>query len=569
MKFGAKEPIKEITIVGGGTSGWLVAAFLNHRLQWGLTGRPDVRVTVIEAPDIPTIGVGEATVPTLKATLRILEISESEFIQRTDATFKLGIHFENWERRDDGSCSSYCHPFSGGESVRGRNPGFSFARYGLPDGLVAEGPDFIDAVSHARLALKRGKGPRRLGAAEFTGALNYAYHINAKLFADFLKEICVSRGVTYLRDKVVGAQRDARGHIASLQLAEHGNWPVELVIDCTGFKGLLINGVMEEPFTSFSEYLLNDRAIPIQVDRHDPDTIFPATVARAMQSGWSWRLPLFTRNGMGYVYSSAFISDEAALTELQSLLGDQPPLIEPHVIPMRVGYTRRPWVGNCVAIGPSSGFLEPLESTAIMLIELGVRFFLENFPSTDFEEPLQWQFNQQMLTLYEEVRDFLGLHFSLSKRTDTPYWLAVRNDVKLSDTLRNNLAVWKYTLPGIRDARTDAIFGHWSVQALLFGKGYYDEPMLRDVDVVPYEVWRWYWADYRARKRATIDALADHATLLRSIRAIECAGDTLGQTPKGRDFTVDEDAFLEATKVMRDADRGRRNRKAEKMRRVG
>jgi len=558
------EPIKNVTIVGGGTAGWIVAAYLNHRLQWGLTGRPDTRVVVVESPDIPTIGVGEATVPTLKGTLRILEISEAEFIARTNATFKLGIRFDNWQVRPDGAPYSYVHPFTGGDAVRGRNPGYSFQRYGLPGEPAVSGADFLDTISHARAAIDGRRGPRGLDQPDFSGPLQYAYHLDAALLVDFLKEVCIARGVEHIRDNVTHATLDDRGFIASLALKERGEWPVELVIDCTGFSGLLINKTMDEPFVSFGDTLLNDRAIPIQIQRREVRELVPATVSRAMRSGWSWRIPLQSgRDGTGYVYSSAFISDEAALAEQEALAGSDTILTVPRVIKMRVGRSRNSWVRNCVAIGSASGFLEPLESTAIMSIELASRWLLQNFPSRDFEAPLQRQFNRNMERFYDEVRDFLSIHFSLSNRDDTPYWRAVRHDAKRSDTLIENLAVWKHVLPSIADARHDTIFSHWSVQSVLFGKGFYEDATLTDVDVVPAETWRVYWAETRARRRATLAALPDSHALGEAIRARAVFGESANHVPKGRTYRFEDDSILESTRVMFDTAPARRRRPVE------
>ncbi|MES2441765.1 MAG: tryptophan halogenase family protein [Pseudomonadota bacterium] len=564
------KPITNITIVGGGTAGWIAAAYLNHRLQWGLTARPGVKITVIESPDIPTVGVGEATVPTLKGTLRILEISEAEFVERTNATFKLGIRFDNWGRRVDGTPYGYVHPFTGGAAVRGRNPGYSFSQYGLPGEPGARGNDFIDTVSHTRGAFNGVKGPRAIGAPDFSGPMQYAYHVDAALLAGFFREVCVARGVDHIRDKVNQVKLDERGFIASLSLEERGDWPVELIIDCTGFSGLLINQALGEPFDSLSDYLLNDRAVPIQVMRKDQRKIVPATVARAMPSGWSWRIPLFSgRDGTGNVYSSAFMSDDEAATQLVDLIGDEEMVTDPRVIRMRVGRSRRSWVKNCVAIGASSGFLEPLESTTIMAVELSSRWLLQNFPTLDFEAPLQRQFNRNLERFYDEVRDFLGLHFSLSNPADTPYWNAVRHEAKRSDGLEETLAVWKHVLPSIADARHDTIFSHWSVQCVLFGKGFYEDASLTQVDVVPPDVWRIYWAEQRARRRATLDSLPDHFELVEAIRARAVAGDSAGRSPKGRTLELEDDVVLESTRVMFDTAMARRSRTAESALRDG
>lgn len=544
------KPITNITIVGGGTAGWMVAAYLNHRLQWGLTARPGVKITLIESPRISTIGVGEATVPTLKGTLRILEISEAEFMARTNASFKLGIRFDRWQVDGNGKPYSYVHPFTGGAAVRGRNPGYAFQQYGLHGVENAQGNDFIRTISHAREAIENFRGPRQVGAPAFEGELQFAYHIDAALFGQFLKEVCIARGVTYLQDDLQDVALDERGFISSLRLERQGDWPVELVIDCTGFRGLLINGALEEPFVSYSDYLLNDRAIPVQVPRSDPRSIVPATVATAMQAGWSWCTPLHSRDGTGYVYSSAFKSDADAREEFSGLLGRDPASLPNPTIRMRIGRNRRSWVNNCVAIGLSGGFLEPLESTAILSIELASRWLLQNFPSTDFEEPLARQFNHSAQRFYEEVRDFLGLHFWLSNRDDTPYWKAVRHDAKHSDQLRENLELWRHVMPSFSDPRSDMIFSNWSVQSVLFGKGFYDGADLRGSELVPEEAWRWFWADRRAATRDAMARLPFHADLLDAIRSTAVAGESSARTPKGRDFSVGEDVLLAATRIM-------------------
>jgi hypothetical protein len=401
-----------------------------------------------------------------------------------------------------------------------------------------------------REAIEQFKGARALDAPAFGGALQYAYHIDATLLAGFLREICLARGVERIVDDVTGVALDEGGSIAALELRQHGSRPVQLVVDCTGFKGLLINGALGEPFVSFSDYLPNDRAIPIQTRRNDERAIVPATVATALDAGWCWRVSLQSRDGTGYVYSSAFASDDEALGQLTSFLGGEEMLIAPRVLPMRIGRCRRSWVKNCVAIGLASGFLEPLESTAILSIELASRWLVQFFPSSDFEEPLRRQFNGVVEKFYDEVRDFLGLHFSLNNRTDTPYWKALRHEAKQSDRLRENLAIWKHALPSIVDARSDMIFGHWSIACVLFGKGFYQGTELAGGELVPDEVWRWYWAETRAAKRATLAALPDHYDLIQAIRARAVAGTSSQRTPKGREFSFDDDLLEAATRVM-------------------
>lgn len=527
------KPVTNITIVGGGTTGWIAAAYLNERLQWSpLTGRSDVSITVIESPEVGTIGVGEATVPTLKGTLKLLNISEAEFLQRTDATFKLGIIFRDWNRNEEGKPLEFLHPFTGGLTLSGLHPGYAFKAYGLPGKKDTADQDFVRTIGHTLEAVQNMRGPRGLNGQPFAGPLQYAYHIDAGRFASFLTEVCVSRGVKHIRDKVEKVNLDERGFISSLQLKERGDWPVELVIDCTGFKGLLINEALGEPFESFSDYLINDRAIPIQVKHDDPQKIASSTTSTAMEAGWSWRIPLHSRMGTGYVYSSAFKSDDEALDEFQTLLNGNTHLTEPRVLRMRVGRTRRSWVKNCVALGLASGFLEPLESTAIMSVELQIRWLLYYLPTTDFEESLCGQFNDACTRLYDEIRDFLCIHFSQSTRDDTPYWRAVRNEAKRSDLLEYHLSLWKHAFPGPRDPRRNAVFSHWSVACILMGKNFYKDAGLNGAELVNRTAWQVYLKDLLDKKRKTISQLAEHRRLIDHVRAQAVAGESVSQATK-------------------------------------
>lgn len=545
--------ISRITIVGGGTAGWLTAAYLNHRLQWGLTRREGVCITLVESPNVATVGVGEATVPTLKGTLRILEIPEAEFIARTDASLKVGIRFEGWQRGREGQPVSYVHPFSGGSVVRGRNPGYAFLKYGLGGGgggAAAEPAEFIPLISSAPAAIDAGKGPRAVDGDDFTFDLQYAYHLDAGLMADFFREVCVERGVEHLRDDVTGVERDERGHIAALQLERGGRHEVELVIDCSGFRGLLINQELGEPFDSYADYLMNDRAIPIQARRVDPAFLPAATTSTALAAGWAWRTPLYSRDGNGYVFCSKFASDDEALAQLEEHLGGAEQITDPRVMPMRVGRTRRSWVGNCVAVGLSGGFIEPLESTGIMSIELAARTLLQYFPTTGFEPALQAQYNRQMQDFYEEVRDFLGLHFTLGNRDDTPYWRAAHHDLKRSDRLTEWLDLWQHRLPSRAELGTNTVFNEWSVQCLLFAKGFYDGRSLESMELVPQDLWKWWVADRKALRRGSVAALPDHLELLDAVRA-RGAKVKRSTEPQGAQFALPEDHLaLFATQIM-------------------
>lgn len=535
-------PITNITIVGGGTAGWIAAAYLNQRLQWGPAANREVTITVIESPQVGIIGVGEATVPTLKGTMRHLGISEPEFMQRADATFKLGIWFDRWNTNKDGKLIGFLHPFTGGKTIRGLNPGYAFKKYGIPGQDEVTDQDFVRTITASREAFENKQGPRALNGPHYGGALQYAYHIDAARLAEFLSEVCRNRGVKHIRDNVVDVKLDERGYIASLQLAERGTWPVELVIDCTGFRGLLINKALGEPFISFSEYLLNDRAIPMQVRHFDPAAIPSVTGAIAMDAGWVWHIPLRRRVGAGYVFCSQFKSDDAALAEFREFLGHAGEGFEPQpTIKMRVGRNRRSWVKNCVAIGLSSGFLEPLESTAIMTLELQSRWLLSNLPTTDFEEPLADQYNGSVNRLYDEIRDFLGLHFSLSERQG-PFWDAVRNDAKKSDILKASLELWKHAVPSPADPRNRTVYNHWSVLCILMGKNFYKQSQLADPELVPLRMWQRYILENRTWKQPILGRLANHNQLIEHMHAQAVSGASVQRQDddEGKLFSDDE-----------------------------
>ncbi len=509
------KPITNITIVGGGTSGWITASYLIHRYKKRreVVGE-DLKITVIESPDTAILGVGEATVPTLKATLQIAGISEAEFFARTDATFKLGILFKDWNRAADGSPIRFVHPFTGGLTCDGMNPGYSFKRYGITGRMNVTDQDFVRTIGHARDAIEANRGPRALNGPEFGGGLQYAYHIDAGKLADFLAEVAKARGVAHIRDRVDKVNLDERGFVASLSLRERGDWPVELIVDCTGFRGLIINEALGEPFESYSDYLLNDRAIPIQIPHETPDRIESVTTSTALDAGWSWNIPLQNRIGTGYVYSSAFKSDDEAKKEFIEFLGPRAEGADPRVIKMRVGHTRRSWVKNCVAIGLSSGFIEPLESTAIMSVELQARWLLAYMPSTDFEEPMTKQFNWLTEQLYAEVRDFLSMHFTQTNREDTPYWRAMRHEAKKSDSFAEHLQLWKTALPSPADPRRKQVFNNWSVACILMGKDFYKDAQLGVTEVVPSLTWQKYCDEIWQRKRVTLGRIAIHKRLV-------------------------------------------------------
>ena len=448
------KPIKEVTIVGGGTAGWLTALLLQSTFQKSGKHGTLRRIKLIESPNIPTVGVGEATVPGMPRTIRLAGLSEGEFFKTCNASFKLGVVFDNWNVDAKGKPISYVNPFSPPPTINGYNSAIFYAKYG------AGAFDYVQSFSPAVDAWKHCKGPRALGGKEFDSWFGYAYHLDAGLFARMLRDICIKRGVVHVLDDVVDVELDDRGFVAAMILKETGRHPVELVIDCTGFRGLVINQALKEPFLSYGKYLGNDRAMAVQIPHKEGAKIEPVTKSTALGAGWSWRVPLFNRIGTGYVFSSAHRTDDAAREEFLRHLGPEHKDAEPRIIPMRIGRNRNAWVKNCIAIGLSGGFIEPLESTAIHMVDMGVRFLTGYFPDSDFTPALRERYNRNVTDLYDEVRDFICLHYALGNRTDDQYWIDARQALEVPDSLAENLEVWKHVLVGPHDLKNKQLFDH-------------------------------------------------------------------------------------------------------------
>lgn len=459
-------PIRKILVVGGGTSGWLSAAFLARLLE-----RPDgesCEITLIEASDIPTVGVGEATVPPILQLFQRLGLPEREFMQACQSTFKLGIRYAGWT--SEGADRYFYHPYF----VGGMSRLLDFSNLWLWQALNGKtSTPYADACHVATMFAENYRAPKAAASGEYQSPLVYAYHLDAGLLADYLKQTFRGR-VRHLVGKVTEVATAEDGSISHVATAEHGELHADLFIDCSGFQGLLINKALKEPFDSYRDCLLNDRALAAQVPYPDPPRRPPFTTARAMNAGWSWDIPLYHRRGVGYVYSSSFISDEGAEEEFRKLLGAAADGVDLRRIRMRVGRHRRLWVKNCVAIGLAGGFIEPLESTGIDLIQKGLTTLLHCFPDRSLKPELADVYNDTMTRYYDHVRDFIALHFCVTTRRDTHFWRACAEDLKLSDELRKLLTDWreasgKIYLTGL--GRQSEIFGPLSYYCILIGMG--------------------------------------------------------------------------------------------------
>lgn len=506
-------PLSNITIVGGGTTGWLAALSLVTRLQSAVQ-RGDLSIHLVESERIPIIGVGESLSPSMATTLQNLQINEDEFILETDATFKLAGYFVGWDLAEDGTPTSWVNPFVGFMTA-----GWEFERFELTGGAYGEGPDYARVVSPCCEAIERYKSPKVVGQKPFEYVLRHSYHTNAAAFAPFLRKQAEARGVKRTGADVTGARRDERGHITALTLADGPDVPVELVIDASGFDSVLHGKVLNVPMIDYSHILLNDRAVVTQLAHEQPDArIEPATRATALPHGWAFRVPLYHRTGNGFIYSSQHCSDEDAAREFACYLGASARIEDMRVIPMRVGRTARSWQGNCIALGLAAGFVEPLEASAIFTVETSLKWLMQYFPDTSWDPALRERYNQRVTDLYDEVVDYISLHYRLSQREDTSYWQAQRHDMQASPLLEQNLAIWRHTLPTRGDFKSTSYFDENTYLAALFGKGFYrgrNLQPLRDVDAGN---WRALRTNITNAHNRALASLPDHRAALTEIR---------------------------------------------------
>ncbi|MGH6736631.1 MAG: tryptophan halogenase family protein [Methyloceanibacter sp.] len=508
-------PLRSITIVGGGTAGWLAAAFLNRFCKSQET-RHKLEITLIESPAIPIIGVGEASLPGMVVLLNQLGISESELFKQTDATFKVAAHFIDWNRDGKGRPIEFLNVLNAPGAIDGRQLADYFITFHPARDASDAGLEYVRSFSPVVEIVRDNLAPRRPGAPEFSGEIGYTYHFDATKLAAFLKDHATSRGVKHILDDVDAVNLDERGFVKSLNLRRQGEHAIDLVIDCTGFRGSILQQALGEPFEPYGDYLLNDRAAVVQIPHKNPNVIAPTTRATAFSAGWNFNIPLTTRVGTGYIFSSKFISDDEAIAELLAFYGDQAKGGEPRIIPMRTGRVRNAWVKNCVALGLASGFIEPLEATAIFMTDLGVRWLQHYLPTQDFEPELAAAYNRQISRVFEEVRDFVQAHYHLNNRQDTEYWRTAREGMKLSERLQENLKVWRHTTPEVLDLESSFLFSSPVYTLLLIAKGFYKDVRLARAPSLNPAAFKQYRAAARRARPGQLTGLISHAEFLKT-----------------------------------------------------
>jgi tryptophan 7-halogenase len=417
-----RRPVRRVVIAGGGTAGWMVAAGLSKVLG----KRLDIKL--VESDEIGTVGVGEATIPTLLNYHSLLEINEREFMAATMATFKLGISFEGWRNVNE----DYIHSF-GMTGTDHWTAGFQhFWMKGRERGLASDYGDYC-------LELKAAQ-EKKFAHLPRTG-MNYAYHMDASRYSRFLRTLSENHGTKRIEGKIARVNTDpTNGHITSLTLDSGTDIEGDLFIDCTGFRALLIGQTLGVEYDDWSHWLFNDSAIAVQTDATGP--ALPMTRSIANHSGWQWRIPLQHRMGNGIVFSSRYMDDDAARSILMSSIVGKP-LVDPRVIRFKPGHRYETWKGNCIAIGLSSGFLEPIESTSIHLIQRGIIRLMQMFPSEGISQHDIDEFNLQANQEIEHIRDFIILHYKVNNRSDA-YWSDAR-EMAVTPSLQHRIDLFRET----------------------------------------------------------------------------------------------------------------------------
>ena len=446
--------IRRIVIVGGGTAGWMSAAAMARVL-----GRDYAQITLVESDDIGIVGVGEATIPQMGMFNRLLGIDENDFIRRTKATFKLGIEFVDW----GGIGRRYFHPFGKyGIDMEG----VSFHAFWQ---RLSSDPQYtnIDDFSLMATAAKQRKFMRPFDAGQSPlSGIAYAFHFDAGLYARYLREIAEGFGTIRREGRITKVARNSEsGHIESVQLENGDIIEGDLFIDCSGFHSLLIGKTLGVPYVDWSSHLPCDRALAVPCASVDDLTPFTRSTAR--KAGWQWRIPLQHRIGNGHVYCSEFMSDDEAAHVLLSNL-DGEALADPRPVKFTTGHRAKFWEGNCVAIGLASGFMEPLESTSIWMIQNGIARLLANFPDLSFAAADRDRYNRLLVEECHYIRDFLVLHYKLTTRDDSPFWDYCRN-MPVSDRLAEKISIFRNSGRCFRE--NDELFNDTSWFAVMVGQG--------------------------------------------------------------------------------------------------
>ena len=487
-------PIRKIVIVGGGTAGWMAAAPLAQRMGQAC------EIVLVESPEIGTIGVGEATLPTIRFYNQSLGLDGADFVRRTQGSFKLGIEFKDWGHIGH----RFFHGFGDfGPAIETRSAFAYWLRLSKESAGMGSYEDWSMAtqMAHANRFTPPVSGP-----PSAQNAYSFAYHFDAGLYAAYLRDYAMARGAQRVEGLIVEVQTRAEdGFVTALKLKDGRRVEGDLFIDCSGFRAVLIEGAMKSPYEDWSAMLPCNSAQAVPSARAEKLT--PYTTSTAKPNGWQWRIPLQHRTGNGHVYSNAFTSDEEATRVLLDGL-DTEALDTPRQLRFTTGRRRESWVGNVVAIGLSSGFLEPLESTSIQLIMDGVGRLIQFMPDRDFAPALAAEYNRRMSAQYESIRDFIILHYKLTRRDDSEFWRYVAA-MPIPETLAEQIELFRAT--GHVSIRYAEGFAEPSWIALLMGLGCVPERIDPGTRLIDEQLLRTHFARVRQAIQMCAAEMPDHA----------------------------------------------------------
>ncbi len=464
--------VKKVVVVGGGTAGWIAAGSIAARHR-NLPKEQALEVILVESPNVPTIGVGEGTWPTMRGTLRDMGIRETDFIRECDATFKQGAKFAKWVTGADDD--AYYHPLVLPQGFMQSNTAY--------DWLQGERKQsFTDAVCAQGQVCENSLAPKSITTPEYEGQLNYAYHLNAGKFSNFIQKHAVDNlGVTHIYADMTNAELDEQGYVAAINTEQEGRIEGDLFVDCTGFRSLLLGEAMGVDFVSCNDVLFIDNALAVQCPYENEDSeISSHTISTAQDAGWIWDIGLSSRRGVGHVYSSRHTSKEKVernLANYISEIGGNIDDLEVRHLPINSGHRTQFWKKNVVGVGLSAGFLEPLEASAIVLVEMASKIITDQMPvSRAAMKVVEKRFNEVFHYRWQRIIDFLKLHYCLTKREDSQFWLDNKDPDTIPDSLKELLELWRYQAPWDSDfIHRDEVFPSASYQYVLYGMGFETE----------------------------------------------------------------------------------------------
>lgn len=508
------EQVRRVVVVGGGSAGWLAAGIIAADHQ--VPREPGLEVTLVESPAVNPVGVGEGTWPSMRDTLRRIGVSETDFIRECDASFKQGSRFAGWT---DGGSEHYYHPFS---------LPHGYGEANLASHWLREHPatPFAELTSFQPLLCEHGRAPKQVTTPEFAAVANYAYHLDAGKFGPFLQRHCTARlGVRHVVDHISRVEAHDNGDIAALVTGEHGRIAGDLYVDCTGFASLLLGQHYGVPMISVQPQLFNDTALAVQVPYAEADAAIAShTNSTACKAGWIWDIGLQGRRGVGHVYSSAHLSDDEAERILREHVapGLDPKAaagLAPRKLSFRPGYREQLWHRNCVAVGLAAGFVEPLEASALALVELSAAMISEQLPPTRaLMELVAARFNDAFRYRWERAVEFLKLHYLLSRRCDSDYWREHRASATVPERLAQLLELWRYLGPSRHDFhRIEEVFPAASYQYVLYGMGFRPQPLQGPVHDAALA--RRHVAEAAALGKSMLAALPTNRALLNHLQA--------------------------------------------------